>query len=192
MSERKLPSGNALLFTGIALIVLGLVAIFSPAWAGKMVIYLVGALLLITGIFQFLVGWNDETKAGQVGRMTLGILTGLAGIALLAHPIYGAAALGLVLAIFFLLEGIWKIVTSFSYRPARGWLAFLGSGLLALVLAWMIWKQWPLSGEWAVGILVGVDLLSTGLSLVTIALTLKAAVTALQDRADQIREKLSS
>lgn len=192
MSERKLPSGNVLLFSGIGLVVLGLIAVFSPAWAGKMVIYLIGALLLITGIFQFLVGWNDETKAGQVGRMTLGIITGLAGLAVLAHPIYGAAALGLVLAIFFLLEGIWKIVTSFSYRPAAGWLAFLGSGLLALVLAWMIWKQWPLSGEWAIGILVGIDLLSTGISLVTIALTLKAVVAAVQDKAEQIREKLSS
>ncbi|MFO0262453.1 MAG: DUF308 domain-containing protein, partial [Planctomycetota bacterium] len=86
MSDRKLPTGNALLFTGVALLILGVTALISPSWAGQTVFYLIGALLLITGIGQFLLGWNDETKSGQVGRMTLGIITGMAGLAVLIHP----------------------------------------------------------------------------------------------------------
>ena len=82
-------------------------------------------------------------------------------------------ALTLVLAIFFVVEGIWKIVASFSFRPAPGWLAMLFSGLLGFLLGFLIWKQWPSSAMWAVGLLVGVDLLVTGLSMVALAITVR-------------------
>ena len=190
MNDRKLPSGNTLLFTGVALLILGLAALISPAWAGPTVFYIIGALLLITGIVQFLLGWNDETKSGQVGRMSLGIITAVAGLAVLIHPVFGAGALAAVLAIFFLVDGLWKIITSFSYRPASGWLAFLGSGVLSLVLAWMLWKQWPFSGNWAVGILVGINLLSTGISLIAVALTLKSAIHAATERVAELKDRL--
>ena len=191
MSERKLPTGNTMLFTGVALLILGLAAIISPAWAGQTVFYLIGVLLLITGLCQFLLGWNDETKSGQVGRMTLGIITALAGAAVLVHPVFGAGALAAVLSIFFLVDGIWKIITSFSYRPATGWLAFLASGALSLLLAWMLWKQWPFSGNWAIGLLVGINLLSTGLSLISIALTWKGAIHAAEERVAELKDRLS-
>jgi len=80
----------------------------------------------------------------------------------------------LLLVGFFVAEGIWKIIASFSYRPATGWLFMLLSGVLALILGVMIWRQWPLSGLWAVGILVGVDLLSTGVSMIALAATMKS------------------
>lgn len=191
MNERKIPSGNTMLFTGVALLLLGLTALFSPSWAGETVFYLIGALLLVTGICQFLLGWNDQTKSGQVGRMALGLITALAGLGVLIHPVFGAGALAGVLAIFFLVDGVWKIVTSFSYRPAQGWLAFLGSGVLSLVLAWMLWKQWPFSGNWAIGILVGINLLSTGISLISVALTWKGALNAAHERVAELKDRLT-
>lgn len=191
MSHRKLPSGNTLLFTGVALSILGVTALISPAWAGETVFYLIGALLLITGICQFLLGWNDQSKSGQIGRMALGIITALAGLAVLIHPVFGAGALAAVLAIFFLVDGIWKVITSFSYRPASGWLAFLASGLLSIVLAWMLWKQWPFSGNWAIGILVGINLLSTGISLIAVALTWKSAIHVAEERVAELKDRLS-
>ena len=187
MSDRKLPTGNALLFTGVALLILGVTALISPSWAGQTVFYLIGALLLITGIGQFLLGWNDETKSGQVGRMTLGIITGMAGLAVLIHPVFGAGALAAILAIFFVFDGIWKVVTSFSYRPATGWLQWH----LSLVLAWMLWRQWPFSGNWAVGILVGINLLSTGISLIAVALTWKSALEAGRERVAELKDRLT-
>ncbi len=69
----------------------------------------------------------------------------------------------------FILEGIWKIVSSLSYRSASGWVWVLGSGVLSLLLGLLIWNQWPVSGMWAVGVLVGVDLLSTGISMVVLS-----------------------
>jgi uncharacterized membrane protein HdeD (DUF308 family) len=81
--------------------------------------------------------------------------------------------IALLLAIFFVMEGIWKIIASFSYRPASGWLLMLASGVIALVLGLLIGRQWPLSGLWAIGVLVGVDLLMTGISMVVLASTVR-------------------
>jgi hypothetical protein len=70
-------------------------------------------------------------------------------------------------------------------------MAVLGSGVLSLVLAWMLWKQWPLSGNWAVGILVGINLLSTGISLIAVALTFKSAIHAATERVAEFQDRLS-
>ena len=86
---------------------------------------------------------------------------------------FGLTMLTLVLAFFFVIEGIWKIVISFSYRPAQGWIAMLISGILGFLLGFIIWRQWPISGRWAVGVLIGVDLLMTGISMVALAMTIK-------------------
>ena len=105
--------------------------------------------------------------------LILGAITGLAGLAVIGHPLLGLGFLTLLLVTFFVIEGIWKIVASFSYRPGSGWIWMLLSGVLSLVLGLMIWSQWPVSGMWAVGVLVGVDLLATGLSVLLLALELR-------------------
>jgi uncharacterized membrane protein HdeD (DUF308 family) len=187
----KLPRGNWLLLAGILLAILGLAAILSPSIAGEAVVYVIGGFLVLTGAIQLMAGWRSDSVTGKLSQMVQGAIGIVAGIAVLAHPFYGLAALSLVLAVFFLMDGIWKIVNSFSYRPAAGWLAVLASGLIAVALAWMIWRQWPVSGLWAVGILVGVDLLSTGLALITLALTWKKAVRTVKEKTEQIKEKIA-
>jgi uncharacterized membrane protein HdeD (DUF308 family) len=105
--------------------------------------------------------------------MVLGVITAIAGLGVLGHPLFGLTFLTLLLVIFFIVEGFWKIIASFSYRPATGWWGILASGIVTLVLGVLIWRQWPVSGLWAVGVLVGVDLLMTGISLVTLASTVR-------------------
>jgi uncharacterized membrane protein HdeD (DUF308 family) len=73
---------------------------------------------------------------------------------------------------YFVLEGVSKIIVSFRYRSAAGWKWMLASGMLSLILGLLIWNQWPVSGTRAVGVLVGVNLLGTGLALITLASTL--------------------
>jgi uncharacterized membrane protein HdeD (DUF308 family) len=109
----------------------------------------------------------------------------------MAHPFYGLAALSLVLAIFFGIEGIWKIVSSFSYRSVPGWVALLMSGALDLILGILIWRQWPVSGLWAVGILVGVNLFSTGMAFVALAMTWKRTVHAVKNKIEVTKERLA-
>jgi len=159
---------NRLNWLGILLIVLGVVSILSPAVAGGAVVTVVGLILLVAGVVQILRAFQ---MAGSEKALTiaLGVIAALAGIAVVLHPILGLAFLTLLLAAYFVAEGIWKIIAGFRYRPAAGWGWLVSSGVLSLILGWLIWSQWPLSGLWAVGVLVGVNLLGTGASLVTLS-----------------------
>jgi uncharacterized membrane protein HdeD (DUF308 family) len=191
MAELKIPTGNLLLLTGVILVLLGVGSMISPAIAGNAVVYLIGGLLLLTGLVQFLVGWQTESWREKLMRLIHGGISTVGGIAVMAHPFYGLAALSLVLAIFFGIEGIWKIVSSFSYRSVPGWIALLMSGALDLILGILIWRQWPVSGLWAVGILVGVNLFSTGMAFVALAITWKRTVHAVKNKIEVTKERLA-
>jgi uncharacterized membrane protein HdeD (DUF308 family) len=127
--------------------------------------------LLCAGVVQIAQGFRADSWSGKLPPLILGVLTGLFGIAVLAHPLLGLKFLTLLLAAYFVVVGISKVVASFAFRPVSSWLLMLGSGLISLVLGVLIWQQWPLSGLWAVGILVGIDLLITGISMVALATT---------------------
>ena len=159
---------NRLNWLGILLIVLGVISILSPAVAGGAVVTVVGLILLVAGVVQVVRAFQ-MSGSEKVLTIALGVIAALAGIAVVLHPILGLAFLTLLLAVYFVTEGVWKIIAAFRYRPAAGWGWLLGSGVISLVLGWLIWSQWPLSGLWAVGILVGVNLLGTGASLVTLS-----------------------
>lgn len=180
MSEAKTPGATRLMLLGIVLIVAGALCIASPAVAGQAVVIVIGSVLIVAGLLQFFQGMRGEGWRDKVAPLILGSLMTVCGAAVWAHPWLGMETLALVLAAFFVVEGGWKIVTSFSYRPASGWLAMLGSGVAGFVLGWLIWRQWPLSGEWAVGVLVGVDLLITGAALVTLSTTIRRLKAAMK------------
>jgi uncharacterized membrane protein HdeD (DUF308 family) len=173
MTENDLPKTTPLTLVGIMLITLGVLAIATPAVAGKTVVMVIGIMMLMAGVIQVASGLRTDGLSNRLPPIILGTIALLCGIALLAEPWIGMAFITLLLAIFFAIEGIWKIANAFNYRPAAGWLAFLASGILSLVLGVMIWQQWPISGLWAVGILVGVNLLMTGISLVAVASTVR-------------------
>ena len=173
MTEQTEPSTISLTLTGILSIVLGIVAIATPAVAGTAVVLVIGVILLAAGLAQTISGLRLEGWSRKLLPLILGILTVFAGLGVLGHPLLGLSFLTLLLALFFAAEGAWKIIASFSYRPASGWLAVLVSGILTMLLGLLIWSEWPFSGLWAVGILVGVDLLITGISLVTVASTVR-------------------
>jgi len=173
MADDARPDGKRLMLLGIALIVLGVISILAPAMAGGAVVIVIGLVMLIAGVAQIVQAMRAESMRHKIMPLILGGITTLAGVGVLAHPVLGMGVLTLLLLIFFVVEGLWKIIASFSYRPAEGWVWLLLGGLLSLVLGVLIWNQWPVSGMWAVGVLVGVDLLSTGLAMVVLATTLK-------------------
>jgi uncharacterized membrane protein HdeD (DUF308 family) len=178
MTESKVPSTSYLLLVGMVLLVFGCVAIGSPAVAGTSVVIVIGVILVAAGITQLFHGIGAKSWSSKLLSLVLGAITLLGGLAVLAHPWLGLAVLTLVMAVYFAVEGLWKIVASFSFRPASGWLAVLASGVIGLVLGVLIWMQWPLSGLWAVGILVGVDLVTTGVALLTLAWTVRCLKAA--------------
>jgi uncharacterized membrane protein HdeD (DUF308 family) len=174
MGNERRSSIEHLRWLGIVLIALGVVAILTPAVAGSALVIVIGFILLIAGIVPIVRELKAEASMEKAIGLTLGIITALTGIAVIGHPLFGLAFLTLLLVAYFVTEGVWKIIVSFRYKPATGWKWLLVSGVLSLILGLLIWKQWPVSGLWAVGVLVGVNLLGTGLALVTLASTLKS------------------
>lgn len=182
MNDTKKPSVTWLYVMGILTAVMGVIAIGSPAVAGTAVVYIVGAVMLIVGVTQIVTGLRAEGWSHKIMPLVLGGVTLVGGIATLAHPVLGLEVLTMILAAYFVAEGIWKVIASFSFRPAQGWLAVLFSGIITWVLGAMIWMQWPASGLWAIGILVGVDLLMTGISMILLASTLSQVASAIQEK----------
>ena len=178
MAQNSLPLHRHLNLLGIALIVLGILAILSPAVAGGTVVTVIGLIMLVAGVVQILRALQAGEGTEKVLTLVLGAISVLGGIAVIAHPLLGLALLTLALAAYLIVEGVWKMIAAFRYRPAAGWNWLLLSGVLSLLLAWLIWAQWPLSGMWAIGVLVGVNLLGTGAALVTLASALKRAAVS--------------
>ena len=174
MGNERRSAIEHLHWLGIVLIALGVVAVLAPVVAGSALVIVIGFIMLIAGIVPIVRELKAEASMEKAMGLTLGIITALAGIAVIGHPLFGLAFLTLLLVIYFVAEGASKIVVSFRYKPAAGWKWLLASGVLSLLLGLLIWSQWPVSGMWAVGVLVGVNLLGTGLALVTLASTLKS------------------
>ncbi len=155
---------------GIILIILGILALGSPLMTGVAVAIMVGSFLLAGGIVQFVHGFKAKSWGAGLLAIFGGVLSVICGILMIAHPLFGLGFLTLLLAAFFVVGGISKIIFSFQVRLAQGWGWILFSGIVGLVLGMMIWSQWPLSGAWAVGTLVGIDILFTGWSTMAIGL----------------------
>ena len=173
MADGGLAGVRSLKWLGIAMIVLGLIAILSPAVAGQAVVVVIGFAMLVAGVVQLVRGSQAEAGQRKILTLVLGGITALCGLLVLGHPFLGLSFLTLLLAVYLVVEGAWKIIASFRYRSVTGWLWLLASGILSLLLGMMIWNQWPVSGLWAIGVLIGVNLLSTGIAFVSLAWTVE-------------------
>ena len=156
---------------GILLMVFGLLAVAMPNIATLAVEILVGWLFLIAGIFRAVSVWHARQMPGFGWSMLSALLAVLLGLILVARPLAGVLTLTMVLVAFFILEGIAAIVVAVQHRDhLTSWVWVLFSGIIDLLLAYLIWRGWPSSAAWAIGLLVGINMIFFGLSLVMTAL----------------------
>ena len=151
---------------GILVVILGIMAVMSPLVAGKAVAMMVAIMLIVAGIFRLM--WAFEAESFGKGALTflIGGLTLVAGVLMLARPYIGLASITLLLAAYFLVDGIFEIIAAFKVKPEQGWGWLLFGGIVSAALGWMIWKQWPVSGAWAIGILVGIKMIFAGMEMI--------------------------
>jgi uncharacterized membrane protein HdeD (DUF308 family) len=163
---------RAFLFEGIVLILLGLAAIAMPLVAGLAVAFLVGWLILIGGIVGLVTTFMARGAPGFWWSLLSAVLWIIAGVALLVAPAAGLLYFTILLVIWFAMEGVSMIMYAMSHRRSAtgrwGWI--LASGVVDLLLALILAVNLPGTAAWAVGVLVGINLLFEGLSLSAIAL----------------------
>jgi uncharacterized membrane protein HdeD (DUF308 family) len=178
-----------LITLGVLGMVVGVMAMVSPLVAGTSVTAVAGFFMLVAGLSQ-LVGAFRAGSFGSGGLGFLGgLLTSLAGLLMFLRPLFGLGALAILLGIYFFADGISEIALAFRVKPEKGWGWTLFSGVLALLLGILIFRQWPLSGAWAIGVLVGIYLFVRGFSLVAIGM---AARGGLSDAQEALKEGTAS
>ncbi|WP_237060609.1 HdeD family acid-resistance protein [Microbulbifer sediminum] len=166
--------GRSMTLLGILTVILGILAILAPSVTGFSIALLIGALVLVGGVFRLV--W--AFRAGSLGKgligVALGALTILAGVILLANPIILSGSLTILLAIYFLVDGVVELVAGFSAGGAgnRGWLII--GGAVSILLGILLWSQFPFSGVWALGILFGIKLFFIGMIMITGGRVLRA------------------
>jgi len=160
---------------GILMLICGILAIGSPMVAGMSVTVVVGVMLMIGGISECFLAF----QAGAFGKglliFIMGALTAVAGFFLFNQPLAGLASITLFLAAYFVVTGISELIGAFQIRPAEGWGVMLFSGILTVLLGVMLWKQFPVSGAWAVGVLFGIKLVVSGWTLIFLGRGVKGA-----------------
>jgi uncharacterized membrane protein HdeD (DUF308 family) len=167
-----------LMFQGVALIILGFLAIAAPMLATLAVEIYIGWLFLIAGIVGLVAMFRAHDATAFMWTLVTAALSLASGVILLYRPVTGTVTLTIVLAAFFLAEGVFQIATSLAYRKAlpASWIWMLASGVCDLILVAIIAAGWPLTTTWVLGLIAGVNLLSSGLAIVMAASAARGAV----------------
>jgi uncharacterized membrane protein HdeD (DUF308 family) len=163
---------RAFLFEGIVLAVLGLAAMIVPPLASLAVTIFIGWMFLISGVAGLFVTYWARQMPGFWWSLFSAALAVLAGAILLANPAQGVLTLTIVVGAYFLAEGVITIMYALEHRRelSERWSWLLVSGLMDLLISFLIISGLPGTAEWAVGLLVGINLVLGGASLVGMAL----------------------
>jgi len=153
---------------GVLTVIAGGLAIGSPLLSGLSVVVFIGVALAIGGIARTIAAFS----AGSFGQGTLAFIGGIftfgAGLILAARPGIGLATLTLMLGAYLLADGISGTVLAFRVRPESGWGSILFSAVMGVILGFLLLREWPLSGMWAIGTLLGVNLVVSGFSMISV------------------------
>jgi uncharacterized membrane protein HdeD (DUF308 family) len=159
------------LFQGVVMIILGVLAICAPVAASIAVAIYVGWLLLISGVIGLIAIVSTHHVHAFLWSLVTAALSVVIGVLLVLMPVQGAVSLTIVLTAFFIAEGVFQTAVAIASRHvlAGTWGWMLLSGIADLILAAIIIEGWPGTAIWALGLLVGVNLLTSGWAVVVAA-----------------------
>lgn len=165
---------------GVITIFCGIASIGSPLVSGLAVAIMVGIILLVAGASMTFFAFQAPSLGKGVLKLLFGLLTVLVGVSTLGQPGIALANLTMLLGLYFLADGVVTMIVAFNVKPDPGWGWMTFNGAVTIALGWMILKGWPLSGVWAIGILVGVRLLFAGMTMLTLGTAGSQAAKTMQ------------
>ena len=148
----------------VLMILSGALAMVLPPIAGLAVTVMFGWLLIFTGALHLAFAWRGRGAGTVLGELAVAALYGAIGVYILARPVAGLASLTLAIAAYLVAKGVFEGAIAFKLRPlpGTGWLLF--DAILTVVVAALIASAWPASAAWAVGLLVGIAMISSGVA----------------------------
>jgi uncharacterized membrane protein HdeD (DUF308 family) len=170
---------------GFAVMLLGMLAIMAPFVSGLAVTSMVALVITAAGFTMSVYAF----KAGSFGKGLLQLLFGgitiLCGIAMFSTPVLSMLTLTGILLAYFLVDGIFAIVAGVRGKGAPGWGWMIVSGVASIVLAVILWQKWPISGTYAIGLLVGIRLVFTGWSIAMLGMLGDATVDVVESAVEE-------
>jgi uncharacterized membrane protein HdeD (DUF308 family) len=164
---------------GVLTATAGFLAMGSPLASGLTVVVFLGIAMTIAGVARTIGAFS----AGSFGQGTLAfigaIITFVAGLMLAARPGIGLEALTLMLRGYLLIDSMSSAILSFRLRPESGWGFMFFSAIVGVLMGFLLLREWPLSGLWAIGTLVGVNLVINGFSLISVGSAARRAARKL-------------
>jgi uncharacterized membrane protein HdeD (DUF308 family) len=157
------------LIQGVLLVVAGVLALIYPFIASVAIVYLLAWILIVSGILQGigLIGARHVPHFWL--QLISAVLAILIGLLLLRAPDSGLLLITVLLIVYFMVEGIAKVIFALTIKPFPNWGWVLGSGVVGILLALILWASMPLSAEWVLGLLLGIQLVCEGAALTYLA-----------------------
>jgi len=170
-SPEMIKNWGWLLAFGIVLAVLGVAAVVRSFTATVASMMSFGWMLLFAGVAEFVNAFMVGHWAGFFLHLLASILFAVTGFLFLVRPVISAEVATLLMSMFFLIGGLYEFIASLWFHlPGWGWQAF--DGAISLLMGILLLVQWPLSGFWAIGLFIGIDLIFAGSAWVALALNL--------------------
>lgn len=173
--EQAHKNAGWLVALGIAEMVLGVLVLFSPLAGGRAVIMLIGLGIMLGGIIRLIVSFAGDSFGSGAMSFIWGLVIAVAGFFILTHPDTGITTITLLLSIMFFVSGLLACIVAFQMKGGRGWGWMLAGGIILIILALLMWRQFPLSGGWLIGVLVGIGLISSGLTTLMVGILARKA-----------------
>lgn len=167
-----------LLWSGIAFFLLVVTALFFPGFTSLSIDLIIGWILFFVGLTTFYYAFSYEGTGPFFGALLSSLLTLGLGIVMVFRPGIGLLALTLVIAGLFIVDGAFKLFLAIEIRRMRGWIWVLISAIASIVLGFLIAAEIPSSALYTIGILVGLNFVITGISLLALAQSAKKTVSS--------------
>ncbi len=162
-----------ILMFGCISVLAGMIAITYSVIATLVTVIFLAGLLIFSGLIELIYVLRHRERAHVILYLLEALLAIIVGALLLQSPERGAIVLTMLLAVYFVLAGAFRIVGAMAlHLPHRGWL--LASGIINLALGIIVWGGWPVSGLWVLGMLIGINMIFSGWARIMLALALKS------------------
>lgn len=172
--EKLTKRNDQLFWGGVAMAVVGLLALLFPIAATFAVVVMVGWLLILSGAVTIWDAFTVEGTGSFFGELLIGLLKLAFGVYLLRHPDISLVALTLLLAAVFMIDGAIQVALAFELRPMDGWVWMLLAGLVAIGVGLLIASELPSISLVALGVYLGISFLSTGIARIMVSRRLSA------------------
>ena len=163
------------LIEGVLLIIAGILAILYPMFSSAAVVVLLGWLLIISGAVQGISLIGARHVPNFWLQLISVILAVLIGFLFLRDPAQGRVTIALLLIVFFMMEGMSKVVFALTIRPFPNWGWVLASGLVGILLSVILLASMPVTAVWLIGFLLGIKLISVGAAIAWLAWQVRKA-----------------